>query len=88
MHHISMIYLITNVQSFYSLTTGISGGCNEGIVDESRLVLTDSDTNTDTADVNKTVNQIQELYNAGSELVRVTVNNIESAKAITDIKNI
>ena len=47
MHHSSMIYLITTFQSFYSLTTGISGGCNEGIVDESRLVWTDSDTNTD-----------------------------------------
>ena len=49
MHHGSMIHLITTFQSFYSLTTGISGGCNEGIVDESRLVWTgtDSDTNTD-----------------------------------------
>ena len=51
-------------------------------------IVVQSMTDTDTADVNKTVNQIQELYNAGSELVRVTVNNIESAKAITDIKNI
>ncbi len=47
MHHGFVIHLITNVQSFYSLTTGISGGCNKGIVDESRLVWTDSDTNTD-----------------------------------------
>lgn len=51
MHHSSMIYLITTFQSFYSLTTGISGGCKERIVDESRLVWTGTDTDTDTADV-------------------------------------
>jgi (E)-4-hydroxy-3-methylbut-2-enyl-diphosphate synthase len=39
-------------------------------------------TNTDTADVSATTKQIIELAAAGSELVRVTVNNEESAAAV------
>lgn len=44
-------------------------------------------TNTDTADVSATVAQIATLYRAGAELVRVTVNNKPSAKAIGAIIN-
>jgi len=36
-------------------------------------------TNTDTANRNSTVNQVNELWKAGSELVRITVINEESA---------
>jgi len=39
-------------------------------------------TNTDTADVSATTKQITDLVAAGSELVRVTVNNEESAAAV------
>ncbi len=42
-------------------------------------------TNTDTADIAATVDQIKLLCDAGSELVRVTVNNDSSAKAIPHI---
>jgi (E)-4-hydroxy-3-methylbut-2-enyl-diphosphate synthase len=42
-------------------------------------------TNTDTADVAGTVKQVSELWRAGSELVRVTVNNPESAAAVPRI---
>lgn len=42
-------------------------------------------TNTDTADIKATVDQIKLLCDAGSELVRVTVNNENSAKAIPHI---
>ncbi len=42
-------------------------------------------TNTDTADVQGTVQQVVELARAGSELVRVTVNNEPSAAALPDI---
>ncbi|MCH2547919.1 MAG: flavodoxin-dependent (E)-4-hydroxy-3-methylbut-2-enyl-diphosphate synthase [Alphaproteobacteria bacterium] len=42
-------------------------------------------TNTDTADVEATVEQIAALAKAGSEIVRVTVNNEESAAAIAAI---
>ncbi|RZU39718.1 flavodoxin-dependent (E)-4-hydroxy-3-methylbut-2-enyl-diphosphate synthase [Edaphobacter modestus] len=45
-------------------------------------VVVQSMTNTDTADVESTVQQIAALARAGSEMVRVTVNNDEAAKAI------
>jgi (E)-4-hydroxy-3-methylbut-2-enyl-diphosphate synthase len=50
-------------------------------------VVVQSMTNTDTADVNATVKQVAELWRAGSELVRVTVNNPESAAAVPRIRD-
>ena len=50
-------------------------------------VVVQSMTNTDTADVNATVRQVAELWRAGSELVRVTVNNPESAAAVPRIRD-
>src|SRR5262245_19072152 len=49
-------------------------------------VVVQSMTNTDTADVAKTVRQVAELARAGSELVRVTVNNVEAAAAVPHIR--
>ena len=48
-------------------------------------IVVQSMTNTDTADVAGTVKQVSELWRAGSELVRVTVNNPESAAAVPRI---
>ena len=48
-------------------------------------VVVQSMTNTDTADVASTTKQVAELWRAGSELVRVTVNNAESAAAVPRI---
>jgi len=48
-------------------------------------VVVQSMTNTDTADVAATAKQVAELWRAGSELVRVTVNNPESAAAVPRI---
>jgi (E)-4-hydroxy-3-methylbut-2-enyl-diphosphate synthase len=48
-------------------------------------VVVQSMTNTDTADVTSTVNQVMALANAGSELVRVTVNTDDAAKAVPKI---
>ena len=45
-------------------------------------------TNTLTEDSNATADQIKELVDAGSEIVRVTVNNDESAKSIIKIKDL
>ena len=45
-------------------------------------VVIQSMTNTDTADIESTVQQIAALARAGSELVRITVNNDEAAKAV------
>ncbi|WP_457676227.1 flavodoxin-dependent (E)-4-hydroxy-3-methylbut-2-enyl-diphosphate synthase [Thiolapillus sp.] len=49
-------------------------------------VVVQSMTNTDTADVAATVAQIAELAAAGSELVRLTVNNEVSAAAVGEIR--
>jgi (E)-4-hydroxy-3-methylbut-2-enyl-diphosphate synthase len=49
-------------------------------------VVVQSMTNTDTADVASTVKQVAELWRAGSELVRITVNNPESAAAVPRIR--
>ncbi len=48
-------------------------------------IVVQSMTNTDTADVTATVNQVMALANAGSELVRVTVNTEEAAAAVPKI---
>ncbi len=48
-------------------------------------VVVQSMTNTDTADVLGTVKQVEALARAGSELVRVTVNNDDAAKGVPQI---
>ncbi len=49
-------------------------------------VVVQSMTNTDTADIASTTRQIAELARSGSELVRITVNNAESAAAVPKIR--
>ncbi|MDL2284080.1 flavodoxin-dependent (E)-4-hydroxy-3-methylbut-2-enyl-diphosphate synthase [Oxalobacter sp. OttesenSCG-928-P03] len=49
-------------------------------------VVVQSMTNTDTADVERTVQQVMELAEAGSELVRVTVNTPAAAQAVPLIR--
>lgn len=49
-------------------------------------IVVQSMTNTDTADVNGTYEQVKYLHEAGSEVVRITVNNKEAAKAVPAIK--
>ena len=51
-----------------------------------RPVVVQSMTNTDTADIAGSVKQVAELWRAGSEMVRLTVNNPESAAAIPRIR--
>lgn len=48
-------------------------------------VVVQSMTNTDTADAQSTIQQVAALATAGSELVRVTVNNDDAAKAVPHI---
>jgi (E)-4-hydroxy-3-methylbut-2-enyl-diphosphate synthase len=48
-------------------------------------VVVQSMTNTDTADVHGTIEQVAALAQAGSEIVRVTVNNEEAAAAVPHI---
>ncbi len=62
--------------------TAVVGGVRVG---SDAPVVVQSMTNTDTADVISTVQQVAALARAGSELVRVTVNNDEAAAAVPRI---
>ena len=48
-------------------------------------VVVQSMTNTDTADIPATVQQVTELARAGSELVRITVNSEDAARSVAEI---
>ena len=48
-------------------------------------IVIQSMTNTDTRDVNKTIEQIKELYMAGCQIVRCAVLDMEAAEAIKEI---
>ncbi|MCB1635192.1 MAG: flavodoxin-dependent (E)-4-hydroxy-3-methylbut-2-enyl-diphosphate synthase, partial [Xanthomonadales bacterium] len=48
-------------------------------------IVVQSMTNTDTADIEATTRQVAQLWRAGSEIVRVTVNNPASAAAVPRI---
>jgi (E)-4-hydroxy-3-methylbut-2-enyl-diphosphate synthase len=63
-------------------TTVLVGNVRVG---SSAPVVVQSMTNTDTADVHGTIQQVAALANAGSELVRVTVNNDAAALAVPAI---
>ena len=67
-----------SIQRRPSATVNI-GGVRVG---SSVPVVVQSMTNTDTADVESTIQQIAALARAGSEMVRITVNNDEAAKAV------
>ena len=65
-----------------STVTADVGGISIG---SAHPIVVQSMTNTDTADVTATAGQIAELAQAGSELVRVTVNNEASAQAVPGV---
>ncbi len=50
-------------------------------------VVVQSMTNTDTADVEKTFQQVKQLFIAGSEIVRITVNNEDAAEGTIALRN-
>src|SRR5882757_470772 len=62
--------------------TSLVGGVRVG---SDAPVMVQSMTNTDTADIPGTVQQVAALARAGSELVRVTVNNEAAAAAVAPI---
>jgi (E)-4-hydroxy-3-methylbut-2-enyl-diphosphate synthase len=50
-------------------------------------IVVQSMTNTDTADVEKTTRQVADLFRAGSEIVRITVDRDEAASAVPHIRD-
>jgi (E)-4-hydroxy-3-methylbut-2-enyl-diphosphate synthase len=66
-------------------TVGVSvGGV---VVGGGNPIVVQSMTNTDTADIEATVKQVGQLWRAGSELVRITVDRDESAAAVPYIRD-
>src|SRR5882724_8717161 len=72
---------MTDIQRRKTVTASVSGVR----VGSDAPVVVQSMTNTDTADIPSTVKQVAALARAGSELVRVTVNNEEAAAAVAPI---
>ncbi|TSE24938.1 flavodoxin-dependent (E)-4-hydroxy-3-methylbut-2-enyl-diphosphate synthase [Tepidimonas aquatica] len=64
----------------------VAWGNNRVTVGGDAPVRVQSMTNTDTADAIATAIQVKELAQAGSELVRITVNNDEAARAVPHIR--
>jgi (E)-4-hydroxy-3-methylbut-2-enyl-diphosphate synthase len=67
---------------FVTRRSTISANIGGVLIGSAHPIVIQSMTNTDTADVAATAGQIAELARAGSELVRVTVNNEASAQAV------
>jgi (E)-4-hydroxy-3-methylbut-2-enyl-diphosphate synthase len=65
--------------------TTVTVRVGEVLVGSEHPVVVQSMTNTDTADVEATVRQVAALWRAGSEVVRVTVNNDAAAQAVPRI---
>src|ERR1035438_3989753 len=72
---------MSNILRRKTITTSINGVA----VGSDAPVVVQSMTNTDTADVASTVKQVAALARAGSEVVRVTVNNEAAAAAVRPI---
>jgi (E)-4-hydroxy-3-methylbut-2-enyl-diphosphate synthase len=72
---------VTDLQRRRSVVVDV-GGVKVG---GTHPIVVQSMTNTDTADVAATAAQVRALHEAGSELVRVTVNNEAAAEAIPEI---
>jgi (E)-4-hydroxy-3-methylbut-2-enyl-diphosphate synthase len=68
-----------------SVAVRVGFGSNVVTVGGDNPIVVQSMTNTDTADTPGTVNQVMALAQAGSELVRVTVNTEEAARAVPGI---
>jgi (E)-4-hydroxy-3-methylbut-2-enyl-diphosphate synthase len=69
---------MTPIQRRKSVSVNVGGVC----VGSEHPVMVQSMTNTDTADIEGTVRQVAALWRGGSEVVRVTVNNEEAARAV------
>ncbi|MFL5447790.1 MAG: flavodoxin-dependent (E)-4-hydroxy-3-methylbut-2-enyl-diphosphate synthase [Gemmatimonadales bacterium] len=67
---------------FVTRRSTITANVGGVLIGSAHPIVIQSMTNTDTADVPATAGQIAELARAGSELVRVTVNNEASAQAV------
>ncbi|MFZ1413128.1 MAG: flavodoxin-dependent (E)-4-hydroxy-3-methylbut-2-enyl-diphosphate synthase [Defluviicoccus sp.] len=68
--------------------TSLPVSVGDVIVGGTAPIVVQSMTNTDTADVARTVDQVEALAAAGSELVRITVDREEAARAVPFIREL
>lgn len=61
---------------------------NDLIIGGDASIVVQSMTNTDTADAKGTAEQVKQLADAGSKVVRITVNNEDAAKAVPTIRGL
>ncbi|WP_298358888.1 flavodoxin-dependent (E)-4-hydroxy-3-methylbut-2-enyl-diphosphate synthase [Rhodoblastus sp.] len=71
----------------HSVGVRIGAGAGSVVVGGGAPIVVQSMTNTDTADVEATVTQVAALAQAGSELVRITVDRDEAAAAVPRIRD-
>ncbi len=76
---------MTDLRAARHQTVGVRVGSM--IVGGGAPIVVQSMTNTDTADIDGTVRQVAQLANAGSELVRITVDRDEAAAAVPHIRD-
>src|SRR6201996_6078717 len=76
---------MAEIQRRKSVTGKVGSGPNAVRAGWAAPVVVQSMTNTDTADVASTVAQVESLALAGSEIVRITVNNEDAAAAVPHI---
>ena len=77
---------MTNQQDISDRRRSVPVGIGPVTVGGAAPVVVQSMTNTDTADAVTTVKQVQQLAAAGSELVRITVNNEDAARQVARIR--
>ena len=70
----------------YTTPVTVAWGGNQVVIGGGRPVVVQSMTNTATADVEATYRQASELAQAGSELIRLTVNTPDAARAVPEIR--
>ena len=81
-----LMSVMTNQQELSARRASVAVNIGSVKVGGSAPVVVQSMTNTDTADVTATVKQVQQLAAAGSELVRITVNNEAAASQVMRIR--
>ena len=77
---------MVNQQDISDRRSSVPVGIGPVTVGGGAPVVVQSMTNTDTADAVTTVKQVQQLAAAGSELVRITVNNEDAARQVARIR--
>ncbi|WP_373059092.1 flavodoxin-dependent (E)-4-hydroxy-3-methylbut-2-enyl-diphosphate synthase [Gemmatimonas sp.] len=78
--------MVSSVHSFGVRRPTVTTKLRGVSVGSSAPIVVQSMTNTDTADAAGTADQVAELFEAGSQKVRITVNNDEAAKAVPEIR--